>query len=37
MSALDKGADLGECVTVLEEELARKPLPGDLRREDLKV
>lgn len=36
VSALDKGADLGECVTVLEEELARKPLPGDLRREDLK-
>lgn len=35
--ALDSGAELGECVRAMEKELAKKPLPGDVRREDLKV
>lgn len=37
MSALERGADLGECVTVLEKEFSKQPLPGDVRREDIKV
>ena len=37
MVALDSGAELGECVRTVEKELAKKPLPGDVRREDLKV
>lgn len=37
MGALDSGAELGECVSVLEGELGKRPLPGDIRRQDMKV
>lgn len=37
VTALDRGASLGECVGLLEKELGKRPLPGDVRRENIKV
>ncbi|CAN0271194.1 unnamed protein product, partial [Ectocarpus fasciculatus] len=32
VNALESGAELGECVTIIEAELAKRDLPGDVRR-----
>lgn len=35
--ALENGAELGECVQAIETELAKRELPGDVRRADREV
>lgn len=37
MNALERGAELGECVRVIETELAKRELPGDVRRANRQV
>lgn len=37
VSALERGAELGECVEIIEAELAKKPLPGDVNKDYRKV
>lgn len=37
VNALESGAELGECVTIIEEELAKRELPGDVRRASRQV
>lgn len=35
--ALERGAELGECVQAIETELAKRELPGDVRRANREV
>lgn len=37
VNALEGGAELGECVRVIETELAKRELPGDVRRASREV
>ncbi len=37
VNALEQGAELGECVRVIEAELAKRELPGDVRRANRQV
>lgn len=37
VNALERGAELGECVRVIETELAKRELPGDVRRANREV
>ena len=37
VAALERGAELGECVEMIETELAKKPLPGDCNKDYRKV
>lgn len=37
VNALERGAELGECVLVVETELAKRELPGDVRRANREV
>lgn len=37
VSALEREAELGECVEIIEAELAKKPLPGDVNNDYRKV
>lgn len=37
VNALESGAELGECVTIIEAELAKRELPGDVRRANRQV
>lgn len=37
VNALERGAELGECVRVIETELSKRELPGDVRRANREV
>ena len=37
VAALERGAELGECVEMIETALAKKPLPGDCNKDYRKV